>query len=128
MNIDSNMYKKYFGYFPGWPKLQWMITESLGKAPRDWEAPGRLMDDLPAYIEYTSDRDGHVMGVSVPRNAMIKHCRALTSVCGYTEGEVMVSVVDFKRDVGLWHSVLTVCRYIRKFCLHNDQTGLISFT
>ncbi|GAV07859.1 hypothetical protein RvY_17644-2 [Ramazzottius varieornatus] len=93
--------------FKGWPKLQWMITDSLGKAPRDWEAPGRLMDDLPAYIEYTSDRDGHVMGVTVPRNAMIKHCRSLTAVCGYDEGEVMVSVVDFKRDVGLWHSVLT---------------------
>lgn len=28
---------------------------------------------------------------------------------GYTEFETMVSVLDFKREAGLWHSVLTVC-------------------
>jgi len=27
--------------------------------------------------------------------------------CNYTEGENMVCVLDFKREVGLWHSVLT---------------------
>jgi acyl-coenzyme A synthetase/AMP-(fatty) acid ligase len=27
--------------------------------------------------------------------------------CNYTEGENMVCVLDFKRETGLWHSVLT---------------------
>nr|CAH7714689.1 unnamed protein product [Callosobruchus chinensis] len=31
----------------------------------------------------------------------------LTMACNYTEGENMVCVLDFKREVGLWHSVLT---------------------
>lgn len=47
------------------------------------------------------------MGVTVTRSAMLSHCRALTAACGYTEGEVIVCVLDFKREVGLWHAVLT---------------------
>lgn len=47
------------------------------------------------------------MGVTVSRAAMLAHCRALTAACAYTEGEVMVCVLDFKREVGLWHGVLT---------------------
>ena len=42
------------------------------------------------------------------RNSMLQHCRTLTAACNYTEGEVMVCVLDFKKDVGLWHSVLCV--------------------
>lgn len=38
---------------------------------------------------------------------MMNHCRALTMACHYTEGETIVCVLDFKREVGLWHSVLT---------------------
>jgi acyl-coenzyme A synthetase/AMP-(fatty) acid ligase len=58
-------------------------------------------------VQYTTDRDGSVMGVTVTRAAMLAHCRTLTMACNYTEGENMVCVLDFKREVGLWHSVLT---------------------
>nr|CAI5819096.1 unnamed protein product [Callosobruchus analis] len=64
-------------------------------------------DETPAYIEYSTDRDGSVMGVTITRAAMVQHCRMLTMACNYTEGENMVCVLDFKREVGLWHSVLT---------------------
>jgi len=37
--------------FKGWPKLQWFVTEHLGKTPKDWSPPPRLTDDTPAYIE-----------------------------------------------------------------------------
>ncbi|XP_063240399.1 disco-interacting protein 2 isoform X8 [Bacillus rossius redtenbacheri] len=93
--------------FKGWPRLQWFVTEHLAKTPKDWLPPPRLTDDTPAYIEYTTDRDGSVMGVTVTRAAMLSHCRALTMACSYTEGENAVCVLDFKREVGLWHSVLT---------------------
>ncbi|XP_043784383.1 disco-interacting protein 2 homolog A isoform X5 [Apis laboriosa] len=93
--------------FKGWPKLHWFVTEHLGKTPKDWLPPPRLTDDTPAYIEYTTDKDGSVMGVTVTRSAMLAHCRALTQACGYTEGENAVCVLDFKREVGLWHSTLT---------------------
>nr|CAD7261615.1 unnamed protein product [Timema shepardi] len=66
--------------FKGWPKLHWF---------------------------YTTDRDGSVMGVTMTRAAMLAHCRTLTMACNYTEGENMVCVLDFKREVGLWHSALT---------------------
>ncbi|KZC08276.1 Disco-interacting protein 2 [Dufourea novaeangliae] len=93
--------------FKGWPKLHWFVTGHLGKTPKDWLPPPRLTDDTPAYIEYTTDKDGSVMGVTVTRSAMLTHCRALTQACGYTEGENAVCVLDFKREVGLWHSTLT---------------------
>ncbi|XP_078043330.1 disco-interacting protein 2 homolog C-like isoform X6 [Augochlora pura] len=93
--------------FKGWPKLHWFVTGHLGKTPKDWLPPPRLTDDTPAYIEYTTDKDGSVMGVTVTRSAMLTHCRALTQACGYTEAENAVCVLDFKREVGLWHSTLT---------------------
>ncbi|XP_043287270.1 disco-interacting protein 2 homolog A isoform X6 [Venturia canescens] len=93
--------------FKGWPKLHWFVTEHLGKTPKDWLPPPRLTDDTPAYTEYTTDKDGSVMGVTVTRAAMLSHCRGLTMACGYTEGENAVCVLDFKREVGLWHSTLT---------------------
>ncbi|CAL8101663.1 unnamed protein product [Orchesella dallaii] len=93
--------------FKGWPKLTWFVTEHLGKAPKDWSPSPRVTDETPAYIEYTTDRDGSVMGVTMNRAAMLAHCRSLTTACNYTEGEVMVCVLDFKREVGLWHSILT---------------------
>ena len=35
--------------------------------------------------------------------------RSFTVLCPFNIlGEVMVSVLDFKREVGLWHSILTV--------------------
>ncbi|GJQ78698.1 DIP2 [Trypoxylus dichotomus] len=93
--------------FKGWPRLQWFVTEHLTRTPKDWSPTPRLNDDTPAYIEYSTDRDGSVMGVTITRAAMLSHCRTLTMACNYTEGENMVCVLDFKREVGLWHSVLT---------------------
>lgn len=58
-------------------------------------------------MQYTTDKDGSVMGVTVTRASMLSHCRMLTMACSYTEGENMVCVLDFKREAGLWHSVLT---------------------
>ena len=54
------------------------------------------------------------------RKAMLYHCRTLTVACNYSEGETMVNVLDFKRDVGLWHSILAVSDCI---CLYHR--GLI---
>ncbi|XP_068904202.1 disco-interacting protein 2 isoform X3 [Tenebrio molitor] len=93
--------------FKGWPRLTWFVTEHLTKTPKDWTPTPRLTDETPAYIEYSTDRDGSVMGVTITRAAMVKHCRMLTMACNYTEGENMVCVLDFKREVGLWHSVLS---------------------
>ncbi|XP_031349030.1 disco-interacting protein 2 isoform X5 [Photinus pyralis] len=92
--------------FKGWPKLHWFVTEHLTRTPKDWLPPPKLTDETPAYIEYSTDRDGSVMGVTITRAAMLSHCRTLTMACNYTEGEIMVCVLDFKREVGLWHSVL----------------------
>ncbi|RWS16896.1 hypothetical protein B4U79_00187 [Dinothrombium tinctorium] len=93
--------------FKGWPKLNWLITENWGKPPKDWQPTPRITEEAPAYIEYTLDKDGSMKGVSVSRTAMMSHSRALTTACNYSEGDVMVCVLDFKREVGLWHSVLT---------------------
>ncbi|XP_074038824.1 disco-interacting protein 2 isoform X3 [Leptinotarsa decemlineata] len=93
--------------FKGWPKLTWFVTEHLARTPKDWSPTPRLTDETPAYIEYSTDRDGSVMGVTITRAAMVQHCRMLTMSCNYTEGENMVCVLDFKREVGMWHSVLT---------------------
>ena len=91
--------------FKGWPKINWLIIENLVKPPKEWQPPGRISEESAAYIEYTTDRDGAVKGVCISRNAMLAHCRALTGACAYTEGEIMVCVLDFKREVGLWHAV-----------------------
>ncbi|XP_054731793.1 disco-interacting protein 2 isoform X1 [Anastrepha obliqua] len=92
----------------GWPRLQWFVTEHLPKPPKDFNVGNiRIEDTATAYIEYTTDKEGSVMGVTVTRLAMMNHCRALTMACHYTEGETIVCVLDFKREVGLWHAVLT---------------------
>lgn len=93
--------------FKGWPRLVWLITEHLNKPSKDWTPPPRLADDSVAYLEYTTDREGSVKGVCVTRQAMLAHCRSLTVTMGYKEFETIVSVLDFKREAGLWHSVLT---------------------
>ncbi|KAG9508602.1 Disco-interacting protein 2, partial [Fragariocoptes setiger] len=94
--------------FKGWPELIWISSDNLGKPPKDWRPPPRISEDGPAYIEYTIDSsDGSMKGVTISRNAMMSHCRALSSACQYNEGECMVSVLDFKREAGLLHAVQT---------------------
>uniref|UniRef100_A0A8C2MGS3 Disco interacting protein 2 homolog C n=1 Tax=Cricetulus griseus TaxID=10029 RepID=A0A8C2MGS3_CRIGR len=98
--------------FKGWPKLLWFVTESkhLSKPPRDWFPHIKDANNDTAYIEYKTCKDGSVLGVTVTRIALLTHCQALTQACGYTEAETIVNVLDFKKDVGLWHGILTVSK------------------
>ncbi|KAI4824474.1 hypothetical protein KUCAC02_012983 [Chaenocephalus aceratus] len=47
------------------------------------------------------------MGVAVSKISMLTHCQALTQACNYCEGETLVNVLDCKKDMGMWHGVLT---------------------
>uniref|UniRef100_A0A3Q3WZJ9 DMAP1-binding domain-containing protein n=1 Tax=Mola mola TaxID=94237 RepID=A0A3Q3WZJ9_MOLML len=95
--------------FKGWPKVLWFVAESkhLSKPPRDWFPHIKDANQDTAYIEYKTCKDGSVLGVTVMRIAMLTHCQALTQSCSYTEAETIVNVLDFKRDVGLWHAMQT---------------------
>ncbi|XP_017554704.1 disco-interacting protein 2 homolog C isoform X2 [Pygocentrus nattereri] len=95
--------------FKGWPKLLWVVTESkhLCKPPREWYPLIKDANNDTAYIEYKTCKDGSVLGVTVTRMAMLTHCQTLTHTCGYKEAETLVNVLDFKKDVGLWHGILT---------------------
>ncbi|XP_063284226.1 disco-interacting protein 2 homolog B isoform X1 [Pelobates fuscus] len=95
--------------FKGWPKLKWVVTDSryLSKSPKDWQPHITAAGIEPAYIEYKTSKEGSVMGVTISRIAMLSHCQALSQACNYTEGETIVNVLDFKRDAGLWHGMLT---------------------
>ncbi|KAM4604633.1 disco-interacting protein 2 homolog C isoform 1-T1 [Polymixia lowei] len=94
--------------FKGWPKVLWFVTESkhLSKPPRDWFPHIKDANQDTAYIEYKTGKDGSVLGVTVMRISMLTHCQALTQSCCYTEAETIVNVLDFKKDVGLWHGIL----------------------
>ncbi|XP_077470527.1 disco-interacting protein 2 homolog C-like [Stigmatopora argus] len=96
-------------HFKGWPKLVWMVSESnhLSKTPRDWFPHIKDAGQDTAYIQYKTCKEGGVLGVTVTRAAMLAHCRALTQACAYSQAETMVNVLDFKKDEGLWHAVLT---------------------
>ncbi|PNJ08436.1 DIP2C isoform 4 [Pongo abelii] len=63
--------------------------------------------EVPLTRKYKTCKDGSVLGVTVTRTALLTHCQALTQACGYTEAETIVNVLDFKKDVGLWHGILT---------------------
>ncbi|XP_009302676.2 disco-interacting protein 2 homolog A isoform X2 [Danio rerio] len=95
--------------FKGWPRLLWFVTDGkhVVKPPKDWHPPIRDASNEIAYIEYKTGKEGSTMGVTVSHSAMLAHCHALTQACGYTEGEIITNVLDFKRDAGLWHGVLT---------------------
>ncbi|XP_059417074.1 disco-interacting protein 2 homolog B-A-like [Carassius carassius] len=95
--------------FKGWPRLKWVVTDSkyLTKPSKDWQPHIPTANTDTAYIEYKASKEGTVMGVAVSKVAMLTHCQALTQACNYCEGETMVNVLDFKKDMGLWHGVLT---------------------
>uniref|UniRef100_A0A6Q2ZFW9 DMAP1-binding domain-containing protein n=1 Tax=Esox lucius TaxID=8010 RepID=A0A6Q2ZFW9_ESOLU len=95
--------------FKGWPRLKWVVTDSkyLTKPGKDWQPHIPTANTEPAYIEYKASKEGTVMGVAVAKVAMLTHCQALTQACNYCEGETLVNVLDFKKDMGLWHGVLT---------------------
>lgn len=92
--------------FKGWPKVPWLVLEHLNKSPpKDWSPPNRISSESIAYIEYSCLKDGSVTGVAVTREQMLSHCQTLNVACQYTEGEIIVSVLDFKREFGLWHGI-----------------------
>lgn len=96
--------------YPGWPRVTWINTDHHGagtKPPKDWVPPDRLSNDECLYIEYTFSKDGSVHGVMTSRRAALSHCRALTAACSYSEEDVVVCVVDCRREIGLWHAVLS---------------------
>uniref|UniRef100_A0A8D3D9C2 Disco-interacting protein 2 homolog Bb n=1 Tax=Scophthalmus maximus TaxID=52904 RepID=A0A8D3D9C2_SCOMX len=95
--------------YKGWPRLKWVVTDSkyLTKPSKDWQPHIPTANTDPAYIEYKANKEGTVVGVAVSKVAMLTHCQALTQACNYCEGETLVNVLDFKKDMGLWHGVLT---------------------
>ncbi|VDM91385.1 unnamed protein product [Litomosoides sigmodontis] len=93
-------------YEVDWELKLTVVDSLISKPPKDWSLPPRVTDDSVAYIEYTTDKEGSVKGVCVTRQALISHCRSLTIAMNYSESDTMVSVLDFKREAGLWHSVL----------------------
>ena len=127
----------------GWPRMHWRTTDTrLAKPSRDFSLPVLALNDETAYVEYTTDADGTVKGVCVSRNAAIAHARALSGAGGmnYCQGgcffvglqvgqrrsyasaflgDAMICILDFKKDVGLWHAVLAVRRREAKAFLRN---------
>ncbi|XP_076026177.1 disco-interacting protein 2 homolog A-like isoform X7 [Genypterus blacodes] len=95
--------------FKGWPRLLWFVTDGkhVVKPPKDWQPTVREASNDIAYIEYKTSKEGSTMGITVSHSAMLTHCHALTQACGYTEAETITNVLDFKREAGLWHGVLT---------------------
>ncbi|KAK7905076.1 hypothetical protein WMY93_017683 [Mugilogobius chulae] len=95
--------------FKGWPRLLWFVTDGkhVVKPSKDWHPPIREANNDIAYIEYKTSKEGSTMGVSVSQAAMLAHCQSLSQACSYAEGETITNVLDFKREAGLWHGVLT---------------------
>ncbi|XP_035995367.1 disco-interacting protein 2 homolog B-A-like [Fundulus heteroclitus] len=95
--------------FKGWPRMRWVVTDTkyLTKPSKDWQPHIPTANTDTAYIEYKASKEGTVMGVAVSKIAMLTHCQALTQACNYCEGETLVNVLDCKKDMGLWHGVLT---------------------
>ncbi|XP_058379331.1 disco-interacting protein 2 homolog A isoform X12 [Diceros bicornis minor] len=95
--------------FKGWPPLAWLVIDGkhLTKPPKDWHPLAQDVGAGTAYIEYKTSKEGSTVGVTVSHASLLAQCRALTQACGYSEAETLTNVLDFKRDAGLWHGVLT---------------------
>ncbi|XP_062948402.1 disco-interacting protein 2 homolog A isoform X10 [Cynocephalus volans] len=93
----------------GWPPLTWLVIDGkhLAKPPKDWHPLAQDAGARTAYIEYKTSKEGSTVGVTVSHASLLAQCRALTQACGYSEAETLTNVLDFKRDAGLWHGVLT---------------------
>ncbi|XP_064433639.1 disco-interacting protein 2 homolog A isoform X8 [Mirounga angustirostris] len=95
--------------FKGWPPLSWLVIDGkhLTKPPKDWRPQTQDAGAGTAYIEYKTSKEGSTVGVTVSHASLLAQCQALTQACGYSEAETLTNVLDFKRDAGLWHGVLT---------------------
>ncbi|XP_074045977.1 disco-interacting protein 2 homolog A isoform X4 [Macrotis lagotis] len=95
--------------FKGWPRLVWFVIDGkhLAKPSKDWHPPVRDASAETAYIEYKTSKEGSTVGITISHASMLAQCHALTQACSYLEAETLTNVLDFKRDAGLWHGVLT---------------------
>ncbi|CAF0720628.1 unnamed protein product [Rotaria sp. Silwood1] len=94
--------------FKGWPNLIWFITEHLPKPPKDWtinDISRSLCETTPAYIEYTSVKDGSIVGVTINYEQLFVHTQTLVNACKYSSTDICLCCVDFKRQIGLWHTI-----------------------
>ncbi|CAF1087326.1 unnamed protein product [Adineta ricciae] len=94
--------------FKGWPNLIWFITEHLTKPPKDWtitDIPRSSYETTPAYIEYTSVKDGSIVGVTINYEQLFVHTQTLVNACKYTSTDICLCCVDYKRQIGLWHTI-----------------------
>ncbi|EDV26945.1 uncharacterized protein TRIADDRAFT_22640 [Trichoplax adhaerens] len=100
--------------FKGWPIMNWLSIDHLQKPTKNWIPPNidRQSPDIVSHIEYTVDKDGSVMGAIVSRACMLSHVRVLNSLCAYRsptsskEVETTICTIDYRRGVGLWHSII----------------------
>uniref|UniRef100_A0AAF5D690 DMAP1-binding domain-containing protein n=1 Tax=Strongyloides stercoralis TaxID=6248 RepID=A0AAF5D690_STRER len=91
-----------------WPKMTWVMIEYVSKPGKEWNICGRnINDESIGYIEHSTDRKGYVKGVAITRSSIISHSKSITAAMNYKEGETVICVLDFKREVGLWTSILT---------------------
>ncbi|XP_057361619.1 disco-interacting protein 2 homolog A isoform X3 [Manis pentadactyla] len=132
--------------FKGWPPLAWLVIDGkhLTKPPKDWHPSAQDAGAGTAYIEYKTSKEGSTVGVTVSHMSLLAQCQALTQACGYSEAETLTNVLDFKRDAGLWHGVLTSVlnrmhvisipyalmkvnplSWIQKVCLYKAQAALV---
>ncbi|XP_058517505.1 disco-interacting protein 2 homolog A isoform X4 [Ochotona princeps] len=132
--------------FKGWPPLSWLVIDGkhLTKPPKDWHPAALDAGVGTAYIEYKTSKDGSTVGITVSHASLLAQCRALTQACGYSEAETVTNVLDFKRDAGLWHGVLTSVMnrlhvvsipyalmkvnplsWIQKVCFYKAQAALV---
>ncbi|XP_040842714.1 disco-interacting protein 2 homolog A isoform X5 [Ochotona curzoniae] len=132
--------------FKGWPPLAWLVIDGkhLTKPPKDWHPAALDAGVGTAYIEYKTSKDGSTVGITVSHASLLAQCRALTQACGYSEAETVTNVLDFKRDAGLWHGVLTSVMnrlhvvsipyalmkvnplsWIQKVCFYKAQAALV---
>lgn len=55
----------------GWPRLHWFVTEHLPRPTKDFNVNNvRIEETATSYIEYTSDKEGSVMGELQMRNRL----------------------------------------------------------
>ncbi|XP_027404251.1 disco-interacting protein 2 homolog A isoform X6 [Bos indicus x Bos taurus] len=132
--------------FKGWPPLTWLVIDGkhLTKPPKDWNPAVQDAGPGTAYIEYKTSKEGSTVGVAVSHASLLAQCQALTQACGYSEAETLTNVLDFKRDAGLWHGVLTSIlkrihvvsipyalmkanplSWIQKVCVYKAQAALV---
>uniref|UniRef100_A0A452VMU6 Disco interacting protein 2 homolog A n=1 Tax=Ursus maritimus TaxID=29073 RepID=A0A452VMU6_URSMA len=81
--------------FKGWPPLSWLVIDGkhLTKPPRDWHPQAQDAGTGTAYIEVMASSNS-------------EHVEAITGL-NLPSSETLTNVLDFKRDAGLWHGVLT---------------------